>query len=172
MNILLYQHQQQGLHNNQIISVHIMLWLNLLLVLGVNLRNENSRFFDPRQGRVWWRTLRIILVMLHTAPIVDSTIETLNSMTVTFIRARKLEFWYQNCSNCWRKFFEFVYISIIFPNTLIYIITYQQFRSLFCLNFKKYIKRFVVTAAALKEQHLFLIVSNLWMIVIKLMWIL
>ena len=50
MNILLYQHQQQGLHNNQIISVHIMLWLNLLLMLFVNLRNENSRFFDPRQG--------------------------------------------------------------------------------------------------------------------------
>ena len=49
-NILLYQHQQQGLHNNQIISVHIMLWLNLLLMLLVNLRNENSRFFDPRQG--------------------------------------------------------------------------------------------------------------------------
>ena len=55
MNILSYQHQQQGLNNNQIISVHIMLWLNLLLMLLVNLRNENSRFFDPRQGSMMER---------------------------------------------------------------------------------------------------------------------
>ena len=74
-----------------------MLRLNLLLMLWLNLRNENSRFFDPSQGTgqydgASWSSVRIILVMPHTRPIVDATIETLNSMTVTFIRARKLEF--------------------------------------------------------------------------------